>query len=104
MRLRIPAAVLIVVALGAPSASAQLLEDQSLWWGRRTGPQMPWCSNQNTGERVEEDCSFMSFAHCRQMAMGANNTFCTMNPRYDVSIQPVRSRKGDRLPRQRSSP
>jgi hypothetical protein len=98
--------LLLVVAAAAPiglcagSASAQFLEDQSFLFGRRSGPQAPWCSNENIGGgTVQEDCSFNSFEQCRRVAMGVNNTFCTQNPRYDLTVRPVRSKKGDRLRR-----
>jgi hypothetical protein len=91
-------AVAAPMGLDAGSASAQYFQDQSILFGRRTGPQAPWCSHENTGgENVQEDCSFRSFEECRRIAMGANNTFCTPNPAYDISIQPVRRRKGDRI-------
>jgi uncharacterized protein DUF3551 len=102
MRLSILIVTLTVAApvgLGAGSAAAQFFEGQSVIFGRHTGPQAPWCSHQDAGGNVEEDCSFNSFEECRQLAMGANNTFCTPNPRYDVSIQPVRRKKGDRVRR-----
>lgn len=89
------------IGLFADTAAAQFFEDQSYIFGRRHGPQAPWCSHENTGgENVSEDCSFNSFEECRRIAMGVNNTFCTPNPAYDVSIQPVRRKKGDRLRRQ----
>ena len=98
-----PSTLLLIVAIAAPTglgagpAPAQGFEDQSIIFGRRTGPQAPWCSNENIGgETVQEDCSFNSFEQCRRIAMGVNNTFCTHNPRYDVNVQPVRRKKGDR--------
>jgi hypothetical protein len=98
-----PSILLLIVAVAVPiglcagSASAQF-QDQSFLFGRRTGPQAPWCSNENIGGgTVQEDCSFNSFEQCRRAAMGVNNTFCTQNPRYDLTVQPVRSKKGDRV-------
>ena len=93
-------AVAAPIALSAGAASAQFLQDQSFIFGRRTGPQAPWCSNENIGsESVQEDCSFNSFEECRRVAMGLNSTFCTQNPRYDLTVRPVRSKKGDRMRR-----
>jgi hypothetical protein len=101
-----PSILIAALAVAAPiglcvgSASAQSFQDQSVLFGRRTGPQAPWCSHEDTGgQNVQEDCSFNSFEDCRRIAMGANNTFCTPNPAYDVSIRPVRRNKGDRLRR-----
>jgi hypothetical protein len=100
MRLSVLIAALAVAApigLCAGPASAQFFQDQSVLFGRRVGPQAPWCSHENTGgENVTEDCSFNSFEQCRRIAMGVNNTFCTQNPRYDVNVQPVRRKKGNR--------
>jgi hypothetical protein len=90
------------LALGAPlsQASAQFFEGQSVLFGRRHGPQAPWCSYEDTGGgNVTQDCSFRSFEECRRIAIGVNNTFCMPNPAYDVSVQPVRRKKGDRLRR-----
>jgi hypothetical protein len=93
-------AIVAPTGLGAGSASAQWFEGQSIIFGRRTGPQAPWCSNENIGGgHVQEDCSFNSFEQCRRVAMGANNTFCTQNPRYDFMVRPVRTMKSDRLRR-----
>jgi hypothetical protein len=103
MRLAVLIAALAVAApvgFSAAPASAQAFEGQSFIYGRRVGPQKPWCSNENIGGgTVQESCAFNSFEQCRQIAMGVNNTFCTQNPRYDVSVQPVRTRKSDRLRR-----
>jgi hypothetical protein len=102
MRLSILIAALAAAApigLCVGSASA-LFDDQSVLFGRRAGPQAPWCSHEDTGgQNVMEDCSFHSFEECRRIAMGVNNTFCTPNPAFDVSIRPVRRKKGDRLHR-----
>jgi hypothetical protein len=93
-------AIAAPIGLHAGLASAQSFERQSYLFGRRSGPQAPWCSHQNTGgDNVEEDCSFNSFEQCRQLAMGVNGTFCTPNPRYDVNVQVARGKKGNRLPR-----
>jgi hypothetical protein len=101
MRLSVLTMALILAApagLGAGAASAQPFQGQSFIFGRPTGPQAPWCSHENTGgENVTEDCSFKSFEDCRRLAMGVNNTFCTPNPAYDISIQPVRRNKSNRL-------
>jgi hypothetical protein len=100
MRLSILIAALAIAApigLCAGAASARVFEDQGFFTGRRYGPQAAWCSHENTGgENVTEECSFNSFEDCRRLAMGANNTFCTPNPAYDMSIKPVRRGKGNR--------
>jgi hypothetical protein len=100
MRLAILIVVLAVAAaadLWAGSVSAQYFEGQGIFFGRRTGPQAPWCSHEDTGGgNVAEDCSFDSFEQCRQIAMGVNNTFCTQNPTYDVNVRVVRRKKGNR--------
>ena len=93
------AALIAAAPVGLPvaPASAQAFEGQGFFLGRRTGPQAPWCAHLNSGfDRVEEDCSFNSFEHCRSVAMTLSSSFCTPNPAYDVSIQPVRRKKGDR--------
>ena len=98
-----PSILIAVLAVAAPlglyagAASARIFEDQDFFLGRRHGPQAAWCSHENIGgETVTEECSFNSFEDCRRLAMGANNTFCTPNPAYDISIRPVRRGKGNR--------
>ena len=91
-------AVAAPVGFDAGSASAQFFQDQSVLFGRKYGPQRAWCSHQDTGgDNVEEDCAFNSFEQCRRAVMGANNSFCTQNPVYDVNVTPVRRKKGDRV-------
>lgn len=90
------AALAAVLGFSAGPAVAQFFEGQSVLFGRRTGPQAPWCSHQNDGDNVQEDCSFDSFEQCRRIAMGLSSAFCTPNPRYDVNVQVIRRGKGDR--------
>jgi hypothetical protein len=103
MRLAVLIAALAVAApigLYAGSASAQIFQDQSVFFGRRHGPQAAWCSHQDAGgENVQEDCSYNSFDACRRALMGIASSFCTQNAAYDLTVQPVRNKKGNRLPR-----
>jgi hypothetical protein len=97
MRLPVLIAVLAVAApigLCAGSASAQFFQGQSYLFGRPDGPQGPWCAHIDTGaDRVEEDCSFTSFAACNREASRSRG-FCTQN--FAGYAEPVRKRKGDR--------
>jgi hypothetical protein len=99
--MRLPV-LIVALAAAAPigfwtvSASAQFFEGQSVLGGRMYGPQEPWCSHQDIGGNVEEDCSFRSFEQCRRIAMGVNNAFCTHNPAYNMNIRPIRTKKGNR--------
>ena len=90
MRLSMVIAALAVAAplgLCAGPALAQPLpyafQGQSVWGGRPNMPKGAWCVNANSGaDRVEEDCSFNSFAACRRALGNANNGFCTQNYAY----------------------
>jgi hypothetical protein len=90
------AALAVAVGFSAVPAAAEFFEGQSVIFGRRTGPQAPWCSNQDNGHGIEEDCSFRSFEQCRRIATGINSSFCTPNPRYDLNVRVIRRNKGDR--------
>jgi hypothetical protein len=83
------AALLVAAPLGlcVSFASAQPLpqafQGQSIWGGRPNTPGAAWCSNLNSGaDRVEEDCSFNSFAACQRALGNVNNGFCTQNYAY----------------------
>jgi len=101
MRLSVLIAALAIAApigLGAGSASAQFFQDQSVLFGRSRVYQGPWCANQNTGGRVEEDCSFNTFDACRRAITGGNRGFCTQNPAY-AGPPPAPVRKYKKKPR-----
>ena len=97
MRFSILIAVLAVAApigLCGAGALAAPFEGQSIIGGRIYGPQGPWCAhNNNSGDRIEEDCSFRSFEACNREAR-LNNGFCTQN--FVGGVEPVRARKGNR--------
>ena len=96
MRLSVLIAVLAVAApigLCGGGASAQFFEGQSVLGGRIYGPQGPWCAQSYVSGRVEEDCSFGSFAACNRVAR-MDNGFCTQN--FAGGVEPVRTRKGSR--------
>ena len=93
------AAVAVAVPMGlcAGPAVAQPFQGQNFFFGRPHGPHGPWCAHLNTGfDRVEEDCSFTSFAACNREAR-LNAGFCTQN--FAGAVEPVRRRKGNRLRR-----
>src|SRR5215217_2627770 len=102
MRLSMVIAALAVAAplgLSAGPALAQPLpyafQGQSVWGGRPNTPKAAWCANANSGaERVEEDCSFNSFAACQRALGNVNNGFCTQNYAYAGPPRgPVRKKK-----------
>ena len=83
------AALVVAAPLGLCAGSAvaqplpQAFQGQSIWGGRPNTPKAAWCMNLNSGaDRVEEDCSFNSFAACRRAIGNANNGFCTQNYAY----------------------
>lgn len=82
------AALLVAVALGAGTGPAlaqyfRPFEGQTILGGRPNTPKAPWCMNLNSGaDRVEEDCSFASFAACRRALGNANNGYCTQASLY----------------------
>jgi len=84
MRLSVAIAALVVAApLFAGPASAQFFEGQTVWGGRPNSPKAPWCLNANSGaDRVEEDCSFGSFAACQRALGNPNSGFCTQTSVY----------------------
>jgi hypothetical protein len=97
MRLSMLVVALIVAApFGAGAEPFRPFEGQSVLGGRLYGPNEPWCSHQDIGDNVEEDCSFRSFEACRRVAMGVNNTFCTPNPAFAMDVRPVRRHKSHR--------
>ena len=84
MRPSILIAALVVampIGLGAGTALAQFT-GQGVLFGRYHVYEGAWCARQDAGGNVEEDCSFDSFARCRQALMGTNNGFCTQNPAF----------------------
>jgi hypothetical protein len=96
-------ALIAALAVAAPiglytgSAAAEPFQGQSFIFGRSYVPEGPWCAHNNTSsDRVEEDCSFNSFAACNREAQ-LNHGFCTQN--FAGGVVPVRHRKGDRLRR-----
>lgn len=94
------AALAIATPLGlcAGSASAQFFEGQSVLGGRYNGPQGPWCAHNTNGwDQVDEDCSFASFAACRNAIGNPVNGFCTQN--FAGDVRPVRSKKKNRARR-----
>jgi hypothetical protein len=86
MRISLLIAALAVAAplcLSAGPAQAQFFQGQTWWGGRPNTPEAPWCLNLNSGaDRVEEDCSFGSFAACQRALGNPNNGFCTQTAAY----------------------
>ena len=94
MRFSVLIVALVLAGTAGGSASAQFFEGQSYIGGRIHGRQGPWCANNYASDdRVEEDCSFGTFAACNREAR-LNNGFCTQN--FAGSVQPVRARKASR--------
>jgi hypothetical protein len=91
------AAIAVVVPIGfyAGAASAQFFEGQSILGGRSHVYEGRWCAHINSGfDRVEEDCTFDSFAACQRALMNPNFGFCTQNPGYaGRPVPPVRGKK-----------
>jgi hypothetical protein len=105
MRFSVAIAALTVLAplgFGAGAAAAQPFQPfqgQSFLGGRPNTPKAPWCLNATTGfERVEEDCSFGSFAACQRALGNPNNGFCTQTSLY-AGPPPVSPRKKKRKAR-----
>ena len=99
------AALLVAAPLGlcvGPAAAQPLppaFQGQSVWGGRPNMPKAAWCANLNSGAgRVEEDCSFNSFAACQRALGNPINGFCTQN--YVYAGLPPAPRKKKRRARQ----
>lgn len=86
MRISLVIAILVVAVppgLSTSPAAAQFFQGQTWWGGRPNTPKAPWCLNLNSGaDRVEEDCSFNSFADCQRALGNPNNGFCTQTSTY----------------------
>lgn len=99
MRVSLLIAALAVAAplgLSAGPAEAQFFQGQTWWGGRPNTPKAPWCLNLNSGfDRVEEDCSFFSFAACQRALGNPNNGFCTQTSTY-VPPPPAQPRRKKR--------
>jgi hypothetical protein len=76
-------AAVVLIGLQAGAASAQYFQDQSILFGRRHVYEGRWCAYVNSGfGRVEEDCTFNSFAACQRALVNSNFGFCSQNPGY----------------------
>jgi hypothetical protein len=86
MRFSVVFAVLAVVAplgLGAGAASSQPFQGQSILGGRPNMPKAMWCANSTSDwDRVDEDCSFNTFAACQRALVNPNSGFCTQTSLY----------------------
>jgi hypothetical protein len=92
------AALLVAAPLGFGVAEAQPFrpfEGQSILGGRPNGPSGVWCANSTTNwDKVDEDCSFATFAACQRALVNANNGFCTQKYAYaGAPPAPLRKKK-----------
>jgi hypothetical protein len=100
------AALLVAAPLGlcvSPVAAQplpQAFQGQTIWGGRPNAPKAAWCANTTSSvDRVEEDCSFNSFAACQRAVGNVNFGFCTQNYAY-AGPPPSPPRKKKRRARQ----
>ena len=86
MRLPVVISVLAVLAslgvgLGAGAAAAQPFQPfqgQSILGGRPHTPNAMWCANSTSNwDKVDEDCSFATFAACQRALVNPNSGYCT---------------------------
>jgi len=89
MRFSVVIAALAVVAplgLGAGVAASQPFQPfqgQSILGGRPNTPKAVWCANSTSDwDRVDEDCSFNTFAACQRALVNPNSGFCTRASLY----------------------
>jgi hypothetical protein len=89
MRFSVVLAALAVVApLGLGTGVAfsqpfQPFQGQSILGGRPNTPKAVWCANSTSNwDKVDEDCSFNTFAACQRALVNPNSGFCTQASLY----------------------
>ena len=100
MRLSVVIATLLVSApLCLGPATAQPLREPfqgETWWGGRPNTQTgAWCANSTSNwDKVDEDCSFASFAACQHALVNPSFGFCTQRYAYaGAPPAPLRKKK-----------
>ena len=73
-------------ALVAGAAMAQAFrpfQGQSILGGRPNTPNAMWCANSTSNwDKVDEDCSFATFAACQRALVNPNSGYCTQASLY----------------------